>query len=166
MTRDVYVLVTPRGMRSYLVKGDRGWVIIDGGDPVSLNIIVSDILEVTRGVTPKYILVTSCHPAAASAIGALSKFFVESLVVSHYPDSVALRRGECEGSFYEPARVSVELRSDEEVVEGIRIKLTRTPTLGSIIANYNGVIFAGSTLVSPLKTVSYLCSVSDCSKVS
>jgi|ECHhosMinimDraft_1075155.scaffolds.fasta_scaffold00163_11 glyoxylase-like metal-dependent hydrolase (beta-lactamase superfamily II) len=162
----IYAVVPPQGPRSYLIRGVDGWIMIDGGPPQSVEAILGAVLELTSGEEPSYLIATSCAPTSAASIGDLSSFLRRSKVVSHYPDSMGLRRGECMGSSYKPSRVSLELEGRETFLDGVSLFLAKTPTLGAMVVRYMDVLIIGSTIASPLgDRISYLCNINNCIKV-
>lgn len=129
---------------SYLAKIDRDWIIVNAGVD-DFNILINDILEITRGELPNYIFITSCeevHARWASKVNSLSN----AHVVAMQPDSFMLRHGECGG---EAVPVSLEVGGREEVL-GLHMIPVRTPTKGSYILWYDQVLFTGTCMTTPL----------------
>lgn len=140
------------------------YIIIDSSDG-EYNQIINNILEITRGVRPKYLILTSCKRSSAGGAALISKFF-EIPIVAHYPDSVNIRYGTCENENYSSSRISIELREKIRIFEGLKIINSKTPTLGSVIIKWRNFLFTGNNKITALgNEIKYVCDILECKKV-
>ncbi|BCU67269.1 hypothetical protein HS7_07060 [Sulfolobales archaeon HS-7] len=127
------------------------WFLVNGGLITSTNLMINNILEITKGHPLRYIIITSCIRELAENVKELYMVFNPDIIAG-YPDSVRLRRGECGNS---PVEIAIEVRNEIRIGK-IRIVRSKSPTSGSIIIESEGGIFSGLTKVSPLYQKSYL----------
>lgn len=140
------------------------YVIIDSSDG-EYNQILQDILEITRGIRPKFLLLTSCRKSSAGGANLISRFFGIP-IVAHYPDTIGVRHGKCENEEYSPSSVSIELKERFYEFEGLKIYNTKSPTLGSVIVRWKNFLFTGNTRLTVLgNEIKYICDISECKKV-
>ncbi|ARM75849.1 MBL fold metallo-hydrolase [Acidianus manzaensis] len=155
--------ITPK---FYIINtNENDYIIIDSSDN-GYNQIIQDILEITNGIKPKLLILTSCKKDSVGGASLISKFF-NIPVLAHYPDSVEIRHGQCGNEMYSPARVSIEIKQKiYELQDSIKIINTKSPTLGSIIVKWKDFIFVGNNKISSLGNhVKYICDTIDCIKV-
>ncbi|EZQ03230.1 MULTISPECIES: hypothetical protein [Acidianus] len=145
----------------YLVDDNNEYVII--GAPESPNIeYVRAVLEITHGALPEYLILNSCLKQDSAA----AEIFVKILgtkIIAHYPDSVMLRHGECNGEKFSPIPVYLEIRNRIYFIKNFKIINSRDITPGAVIVRWNSILFIGSSKVTRIdKSIKMVCSREGC----
>lgn len=140
------------------------YLIIDSSDS-DYNEIITDILEITKGIKPRSLILTSCKKSSAGGASLISNFF-NIPIIAHYPDTIEIRHGKCKNEEYSPCKISLELKDKVYNLESVQLINSKSPTLGSIIIKWKDFLFTGSnTLTAFGNDIKYVCNIIECKKV-
>ncbi|BDC19242.1 MBL fold metallo-hydrolase [Acidianus sp. HS-5] len=149
----------------YIINTENDFFIIDTTEDIG-NSEIMDILEITKGKRPRYIILTSCCKSVSGG----AWYIYQTLgikIIAHYPDSISIRHGECNNLSYTPVNVSLELKGYVNCIDNIKIINSKVPTNGSIIVKWKNFLFVGNNkTLSPYgNEVKYVCGINGCIKV-
>ncbi len=167
VSKEVYKIGLPSFRDNcYLVKIGTYYVLIDSTSGEYINDVMRSILEIIIDKNKlKYIILTSCLKNSAGGACKIHRA-LGARIISHYPDSISIRHGNCNKQTIDNCEIFMELRKNIETIEDLHILNTKTPTLGSIIIRLNDIIFVGNSKLSVEdKNIKIVCSNIDCWKI-
>ncbi|AWR94491.1 MBL fold metallo-hydrolase [Acidianus brierleyi] len=167
ISKDIYKIGLPNFRDNcYLVNLGTYYILIDSTSGEYINDVIRSILEIIVDKNKlSYIILTSCLKNSAGGACEIHRIF-GTKIVSHYPDSISIRHGNCNNQTIDSCEVFMELRKNVETIENLYIFNTKTPTLGSIIIRLNNIMFIGNSKISiEDKNIKIVCDNIDCWKI-
>jgi hypothetical protein len=162
-----YIEISNLENRVYLIQDQDGLILINstsGSHPeLLINLILELIYKLKNSI--KYLILTDCNINNVGGSYLIYEIF-KPKVISHYPDSVKIRHGECFNKKFNPVPVSLEIREKIYILNDLIIINSKVPTEGSVIIKYKNILFTPTEKLSALrKKVKYVCNMKDCIKV-
>lgn len=167
VSKDVYKIGLPNFRDNcYLVKIGTYYILIDSTSGEYISDVIRSILEIIVNKNKlKYIILTSCLKNSAGGACEIHRA-LGTKIISHYPDSISIRHGNCRNQTIDSCEIFMELRKKVETMENLYILNTKTPTLGSIIIILNNIMFIGNSKISVEdKNIKIICNNIDCWKI-
>jgi hypothetical protein len=164
--KDVF-LVSGRGITGdyfnvYLIKAGKQWTLVNSGSVEVTNLVLNNVLEITKGEAVENLILTSCSPKLGDSASVFYSIF-SSKIIAHFPDSVEMRMGRCSSS---PIPVNIEVRDSKFNYGEFQFLQARTPTKGAMIVFWRDKMFTGLTKSTPFHgKAKFVCDVYDCIEV-
>ncbi|WP_338599941.1 MBL fold metallo-hydrolase [Sulfolobus tengchongensis] len=172
--KNVYIvggkIVDENDTNAYLIYNEINdyYLLIDTTTGINIRYVIEGLLEIMRGQNKlKYIILTSCKIENSGGLSYIYNIF-KPITVAHFPDSIMIRKGECQNTSYSPSPISLEIKDKKYNLDIFSIFLSKTITNGNILIKYKDIIFSGSnTKISPYyKNAKYICDINNCRSIS
>ncbi|MEM1629729.1 MAG: MBL fold metallo-hydrolase [Saccharolobus sp.] len=168
--RNVYIiggnLVDSSDTNAYLIYNEAYdyYILIDSTTGKNIQYVLESLLEIMKVKNKlKYVILTSCKIENCGGLYAIYNIF-KPITIAHFPDSIMIRKGECDKKMYYAVPISLEINDKKYILDNLTIFLSKTVTNGSIIVKFEDILFSGSnTRISPYsKSVKYICNIKEC----